>query len=206
MPSRTHARCLALLAALLLPAAVPTAAAGKVFYSRSEAIELAFPDADRVENRVFVLTEEQAARIADLARSEVASKLIKVYTGYRGGRVLGHALIDVHKVRTLPEAFMVVLSPDGAVRSLRVLAFHEPLDYLPTDRWYRQFAEKTLDSPMRLGRDVHGVVGATLSARATTRGVRRALALYEVLLEPTAATVAEEPPPTGLAAGDVGGQ
>jgi Na+-translocating ferredoxin:NAD+ oxidoreductase RnfG subunit len=82
----------------------------------------------------------------------------------------------------VPEAFMVVLSPAGEVRSLRVLAFHEPLEYKPTDRWYRQFDDRSIESPLRVGGDVHGVVGATLSARATTRGVRRALAFYEILL------------------------
>jgi Na+-translocating ferredoxin:NAD+ oxidoreductase RnfG subunit len=78
---------------------------------------------------------------------------------------------------------MVVLTPDGEVRSLRVLAFHEPLEYKPTRRWYRQFDNKSKDAPLRVGGDVHGVVGATLSARATTRGVRRALAFYEVLIQ-----------------------
>jgi Na+-translocating ferredoxin:NAD+ oxidoreductase RnfG subunit len=33
-----------------------------------------------------------------------------------------------------------------------------------------------------VGSDIHAIVGATLSARAATRGVRRALALYEVLV------------------------
>jgi Na+-translocating ferredoxin:NAD+ oxidoreductase RnfG subunit len=69
------------------------------------------------------------------------------------------------------------------VRTLRVLAFHEPLDYLPNERWYAQFDRKSLAEPLRVGGDVHGIVGATLSARATTRGVRRALALYEVLVQ-----------------------
>ena len=72
--------------------------------------------------------------------------------------------------------------PEGAVRTLRMLAFHEPLDYLPSGRWYEQFESKTAAEPLRLGGDVHGVVGATLSARATTRGVRRALAFYQVLI------------------------
>ena len=31
---------------------------------------------------------------------------------------------------------------------------------------------------------MHGIVGATLSARATTEGVRRALALYQVVVTP----------------------
>jgi Na+-translocating ferredoxin:NAD+ oxidoreductase RnfG subunit len=171
-----------LLAAALL-VGCPTSGVAKVFFSRSEALELAFAGADRVESETFVLDDEQIQRIEKLARSEVDTKLIKVYTGYRSGEVVGYAVIDIHRVRTLPEAFMVVLNPEGTVRSLRVLAFHEPLDYLPSDRWYDQFGEKALDEQIQLGGDVHGVIGATLSARATTRGVRRVLAYYEVLIQ-----------------------
>ncbi len=167
----------------LLAVFVAGIAQGKVFYSQSEALELAFPDAEEVASNTFVLDEDQVARIESLAKCELDTKLVKVYTGMREGKVLGYALIDVHNVRTLPEAFMVVLSPAGEVRSLRVLAFHEPLEYKPTDRWYRQFDNRSIDAPLRVGGDIHGVVGATLSARATTRGVRRALAYYKILLQ-----------------------
>ena len=170
------------LLALLCLAGWPGAGAAKVFYSRSEAVELAFPDADRVESQTHVLSQEQVARVEALAGSPVDSRLVKIYRGVREDELLGYAVIDVHNVRTLPEAFMVVLTPEGTVRSVRMLAFHEPLEYLPAGRWYEQFDRKSLAEPLRLGGDVHGVVGATLSARATTRGVRRVLAFYEVLI------------------------
>jgi len=178
LPSRRAARLAGL--ALLLVAAAP--ASGKVFYSRSEALKLAFPDAERIEDQTYVLTDAQAARIAGLSEAPLDSKLVTIYRGLREGTLLGYAVIDIHNVRTMPEAFMVVLTPEGSVRSVRVLAFHEPLDYLPNDRWYAQFDDKSLESPLRLGGDIHAVVGATLSARATTRGVRRALAYYHVLV------------------------
>ena len=170
-----------LVALVLVVGAGPVEA--KVFYSRSEALELAFPDADQIEDDTFILDAEQVSRIEKLAGSRVDTKLVKIYRGLRGGKLLGYAVIDVHRVRTLPEAFIVVLDPEGEVRSLRILAFHEPLDYLPTDRWYGQFEDKGLAEPLRVGGDIHGVVGATLSAYATTRGVRRVLAYYQVLIQ-----------------------
>jgi hypothetical protein len=176
---------LTLLVTLLTSMLLASVADAKVFYTRSEAVELAFPDADRIEDQTLVLAEDQVRRIESLARSPLDSKLLRVYTGYRGDELLGYAFIDVHNVRTLPEAFLVVLSPEGDVESLRVLAFHEPLAYKPADRWYRQFEHKTITEPLRLGGDVHGIVGATLSARATTRGVRRALAFYQVVVAST---------------------
>ena len=173
----------AAVAVLLLAVFGAVNANAKVFYSQSEALALAFPDAEEVESNTFVLDDDQVERIESLAKCELGSKLVKIYTGMREGKVLGYALIDVHNVRTLPEAFMVVLNPSGEVRSLRVLAFHEPLEYKPTSRWYRQFDNRSIEAPLRVGGDIHGVVGATLSTRATTRGVRRALAYYEVLLQ-----------------------
>ena len=168
------------MTALALACAAPAAA--KVFHSRAEALALAFPDADRIEGKTFVLHDEQVEHIQELARAPIESKLVKIYTAIKDGRVLGYAVIDLHDVRTLPEALMVVLTPEGAVRSLRVLAFHEPLEYLPTARWYEQFDRKSRAAPLRLGGDIDGVSGATLSARAATTSVRRALALYEVLV------------------------
>ena len=173
----------AVLVVSLLAAFAAVSADAKVFYSRNEALELAFPDAEEVASNTFILDDEQVARIESLAKCDLDSKLVKIYTGKRDGKVIGYALIDIHNVRTLPEAFMVVLNPEGEVRSLRVLAFHEPLEYKPTNRWYQQFDNRSIEAPLRVGGDIHGVVGATLSTRATTRGVRRALAYYEVLLQ-----------------------
>jgi Na+-translocating ferredoxin:NAD+ oxidoreductase RnfG subunit len=183
MPESVLSSRAAALALALAAVAAAAPAVAKVFYTRSEALKLAFPEADRVDSRTYVLRDDEVERVQQLSHSQLESRLVKIHTGYKKDQVLGYAFIDVHDVRTLPEALLVVLTPDGTVRTLRVLAFHEPLEYMPTPRWYDQFEDKSLEQPLRLGGDVHGLVGATLSARATTMGVRRALALYEVVLE-----------------------
>ncbi|MFP6605461.1 MAG: FMN-binding protein [Myxococcota bacterium] len=154
----------------------------KVFHSRQEAISLAFPDADRVDKKTTLLTPEQVEAIQQAGRAKLESKLVTIFTAYRGDEVLGYAHIDVHTVRTHPAALMVVLGPEGDVRSVRILAFHEPLDYLPSEKWYAQFAGKTAQDRLRVGSDVHGVVNATLSTRVATDGIRRALAYHTVLI------------------------
>lgn len=170
---------IALCAALLCSAAPVDA---KVFHTREEALALAFPDADRVEDRTVVLDDEQAQRVQELSRGELNTRLVRIHTAHRGDEIVGYAFIDVHDVRTLPEALLVVLSPAGEVRSVRLLAFHEPQEYMPPERWYAQFAHKSMKDSLRLGGDVHGIVGATLSAQATALGVRRALAIYQVVV------------------------
>ncbi|MFP6656041.1 MAG: hypothetical protein VCB25_10475 [Myxococcota bacterium] len=160
----------------------------KVFASQQQALAEAFPDATRIERRTHLVREKDAAKIAAMIHAEIDSKIIVIHTAYQADALLGYAHIDVHNVRTKPEALMIVLRPDGSVRSVRMLAFHEPLDYLPAGRWYDQFIGKTGSDGFRVGGDLHGVVGATLSARAAADGVRRMIAYWEVLLRPAEVT------------------
>jgi hypothetical protein len=167
---------------LLVALAGAWPAGAQVFMTRQQALAWAFPDAERIDSQSFVLSEDQVRRVEERARSKLESKLVTLYTGVRDGAALGYAFIDVHTVRTLQEAFLVVLGPGGEVQRLRVLAFHEPQEYLPPERWLTQFEGKPPDAPLRLQRDVHGIAGATLSSQAVTGGVRRAIALHEVLV------------------------
>lgn len=173
---------LALVCSLFAAHSPPVSA--KIFASQKQAIAEAFPEATRVERRTFVLTRDQIAALTTALGTPVEAKVVVYHVAFAGEKLLGFAEIAVHKVRTQPEALLLVLDPDGRVRSVRIIAFHEPLDYLPTDRWYAQFVGKKRGDGFTLGREIHGVVGATLSAQAAADAVRRFLVYFEVLLRP----------------------
>ena len=160
-----------------------TTVLAKAFYSKQEALALAFPEADTVDNHTFFLTDEQVERVVALAATPVESKLVTFYVGRKDGQILGYAAIETHIVRTLPETFLIVVSPHGVVQKLFVLAFYEPEEYLPSERWLRQFQQKPLTPDLQLRRDIHGIAGSTLTARAVTSGVRKVLALFQVLIQ-----------------------
>ena len=170
-----------LVAVAVLSVPAGDAVHAKVFYARDEALALAFPTADHVEPRKFFLTRDQHERIEQLARAPVESDMVTVYVGTSNGTVVGYAIFDTHQVRTLPETFLVVLSPDGAVVGTHLLAFYEPPEYMPNERWLRQFDGRRLGDDLAVGRGVAAISGATLTSRAVAAGVRRALAFYAVL-------------------------
>jgi len=168
------------MVALLGSAAIAEA---EIFYSKAEALQVAFPQADRVETQTFFLTPQQIERVEDLAQAPVDSKLATFHVGHTADTVQGYAFIETHLVRTFPETFLMVVSPDGTLQKLLVLAFYEPLDYLPSDLWLEQFDRKRLTPSLRLRRDIHGIMGSTLTAQAVTQGVRKVLALFQVLIQ-----------------------
>jgi hypothetical protein len=182
MPPAPKSSLLAVTTACVTAVAVAPQAQAKVFYARDEALGVAFPGATRTEARDFFLTAAQRQRIEELAKSKLESDLVTVYAGYNGDHFLGWAIFDTHIVRTLPETFLVVMSPDGTLTGTHVLAFYEPLEYLPSDRWLAQFNGKHSDDDLQIGREIAAITGSSLTSQAVAGGIRRALGLYSVLL------------------------
>ena len=160
-----------------------TAANAKVFYSKEEALEMAFPNAERVEARNFFLTQEQVEQVQTIAKARIDSKLATIHVGHTAEAILGYAFIETHIVRTFPETFLIVLSAEGTLQKLLILAFYEPPEYQPTERWLKQFDQKTLSPSLRLRQELHGIMGSTLTAQAITSGVRKVMALFQVLIQ-----------------------
>lgn len=174
----------ATLAAVLLGAGIAVLGAGaaeaRVYLTREQALRLAFGEGAEIEREVFFLTEAQLARARELAGPGVGleSALLTRYRGSRQGRLAGWAYFDTHAVRTLQETLMIVVAPEGGLARVEIVAFLEPEEYLPKRRWLEQFRGRRLDGQLDLFRGIHGITGATLSARAVTDATRRVLALH----------------------------
>jgi hypothetical protein len=169
--------------AVALLAAVPARAGSLV--GVDEALARAFPPpAVTVERRLY-LDDEQARRVEGRAGSPLPSRIVTCYVARAGAAEdaapAGHACVDTHLVRSLPETVLVAVDAGGRVLQVEVLAFDEPPDYLPSERWIAQLHGRELDDELALKRGIRVLSGATLSSRALVAAVRRTLALGELL-------------------------
>lgn len=153
-----------------------------VFYSKDEAMKLAFGDDATVEMKSLFPTDEEVAQIEQLAKVKLDSKMFSFYVGKKQDSVVGYAAIESHNVRTKPETLLVVLDPNGNLRQVVTLAFHEPPEYQPPERWFNQLTNHSLDE-LSFGKDIQGVAGATLSTRAALNSARKVLAIFQVMLK-----------------------
>jgi len=164
----------------------PTPAPGKVFLTVQEALDLAFEDC-RVERSTEYFNKQRKQRVTDLAKVDFERGLVYPYTATKDGKLVGTAYIDKHRVRTLKESVMFVISPEGKIARIELLSFGEPPDYIPNERWYAQLIGKPLNDELFLKKDIRNVTGATLTARATVKAARRVLAAHQVITADRAA-------------------
>ncbi len=151
--------------------------------TQTEALALAFPEADSTERRTAYLTEGEVERALELAGEDVRrpSSIVTHYVALQGGAPVGVAYFDAHRVRTLNEVLMVVVGLDDRVGRIETVSFREPPEYEAPEGWLELFEGRRLDEDLSLKGDIPTMTGATLTARAVTRATRRILALHAVV-------------------------
>lgn len=161
---------------------VATPVAARVFITQEEALERAFPPPQTNERRTLFLNPVQAKQVEALAGRPLERSVVPYYVGMQDGRITGYAYFDTHLVRTLPETVMIRLAPDGHIAAIEILSFEEPQDYLPGERWLRQFDGRPLDDDLSLKGAIRGLTGATLSSRSVAGAARRILAIHRLFV------------------------
>jgi hypothetical protein len=156
---------------------IALAAPARVFMTQQQALASAFPAGTTFTRQSIFLTPEQIAAAKKESGVDFADKLVIRYAGSNGR----YAYFDTHRVRTLPETVMVIVTADGKVERIDILSFDEPPDYFPKQRWIDQFKGRPLNDDLSLKKAIHPLSGASLTGRAIVNASRKVLALHRAI-------------------------
>ena len=171
---------LVLVAAAAASALAPAAAFAVDYLSAEQASKLMFPGADRFEPHGLALDAAQLQRL-DAQGVRPRSQQWSVRVAQQAGATLGYVVVDevVGKFELI--TYAVAVGIDGAVRQVEVLSYRESHGHeIRLPAWRRQFVGKTAASPLRIGDDIAGISGATLSCSHVTEGVKRIVAVLDL--------------------------
>jgi electron transport complex protein RnfG len=137
--------------------------------------------AKSVESQNIILTQEQTQQLAKASLQKIDTKLYRLYIAKNESKTLGYGVLLNKKVRTKTAIALYLIGTDFKIKSIEIVAFNEPIEYLPTKTWLDGFDNKSAADTLRLNQDIPTVSGATLSARAVTDGAREAIALVNIV-------------------------
>lgn len=160
----------------------PFGARAERYVEPEEAARLIFPDADEAVSFTIELTKDQIKEIKKQSGMRVRKPRIEGFEMRRGGLSLGRVYVDnvigKHEFIT----YAAGINDAGAVRGVEIIEYRETWGFeIRQPNWRAQFTGRTLEDPLRLGKDIENISGATLSCRNVTDGVRRLLATDAVL-------------------------
>ena len=98
--------------------------------------------------------------------------------------LIGVAYLDNVKGKSQPITFVVFFDPEGQVLNSHIVKYREPIGgEVSSKNWLRQFLGKTKESSFKIGKEIDGISGATISVNAVTRGIHRGTIVIDYLLK-----------------------
>ena len=170
---------------VLLPAALvaPAAAYAAEYLTVPQAQQLLFAEADRFVDAAVELSDDQRKAIEDKSGVRQRWKKQAVWRAEKSGQLVGWFIVDEVVGKHEFITYAAGLTPDGKVRGIEILAYRETHGYqVRNPEWRHHFEGKTLADPFKLEQDIPNIAGATLSCKNVTNGVKRLLALQQVML------------------------
>lgn len=155
-------------------------AAETVTLTPKEALKVFFQNSEQVISEKKELKGELKGRIEKSLGYSLSRESITFYLGKTKDHVDGYALIDNEIGKTEPITFMTVITPQGEVRAVEILVYRESHGgEVKSKRFLKQFESKKQLDPIRVGQDIDNISGATLSARALAKGVKRGVTFWK---------------------------
>lgn len=125
----------------------------------------------------IMLTPEEVSAIKNRTGCEPPGRLVSVYK-VSNPQVVALAVVDIHTVRTQPEAVLYVFDPEVNILEVKILTFKEPEQYKPPAKWLSLLKGKNIDNhALTVRKDIPVISGATMSAHAITDHCRMASAI-----------------------------
>lgn len=148
--------------------------------TQSQALQAAFPGLN-LERKTAYLAKAELERATKLSGCLHESAVVSYYLAHSTTGIVGAAFFESHRLRDGTETIMAVLTPEGRLIRSEILLFDEPADYMPPPAWRAGLLGKSLGELDRFSRPAGASARAALSAQAFLDGVRRLMAIHEIV-------------------------
>ena len=155
----------------------------KMLISPFDAMKANFGEKTKIIKKNILLKNEQAKNVQKSAKVKLKSKIFKTFKAVKAKEIVGYGIIVNRKVRSKNAVVLYMISKDGVLKGMEIIAFNEPMEYIPSKTWQEQFKEIPTTKKLRLNKDIPTITGATLSARSIVDGSRVAFAFYDEVLK-----------------------
>lgn len=148
----------------------------------TETVRLRGDALDKIMNRLGgKLVYEQ---LGSKSETVSAHKKLDFYYAVENGEKIGVAIVDVQPGKWGPVDFIIAMDLTPKVKKVAVLRYMEKRGRpIARSSFMKQYEGKTTGDPLEVGKDITGISGATISSRAATFSVKKALILVEEYLK-----------------------
>ena len=98
------------------------------------------------------------------------------------GTTIAYAIMDNVLGKAMPITFLVILNNDGRIINSEVIKYREAYGgEVGNKNWLAQFTHFSDTSDFKLGKNIDGISGATISVNSLTKGIQKIAILFPLI-------------------------
>ena len=155
----------------------------KILLSPLDAMKNMYGKESKITKKNILLSKKNSLVVSKIAKTKLRSKIFRVYKASKDGNLLGYGILLNRKVRSKNAAILYMISSNSILQAIEIIAFNEPMEYIPSSKWNAKFKNISTSTMLRTSKEIPSITGATLSAKSITDGSRIAFAFYNQILK-----------------------
>ena len=165
-----------LLISAILFGGSPIKDASKVFITSQ------FGDSVSIKMNTLKLNAVVKSQLQNTARQAFYRDELYYWTISQNDSTLAHAFLDNVLGKSMPITFLVLFNTEGEIISSEVIKYREAYGgEVGNKNWLAQFTNSTDTSQFKVGKNIDGISGATISVNSLTKGIQKIAILFPLI-------------------------
>ena len=154
-------------------------AAGPIRNNSEKHIFSQFPKDVKISMYTLDLTKKNKTSIQNEVKQVFYRDKLYYWTISQNDTTIAYAFIDNVKGKSMPITFMVILDKNGSIINTSIIKYREAYGgEVSSERWLAQFVNRNNNSSYKIGKNIDGITGATISVNSLSKGIQKIVLLF----------------------------
>lgn len=128
----------------------------------------------------YIIPDSLKMKVEYIAQQKFFGEFVYILKIFNKEIINGVALLDNVYGKEMPITFLVIFDDSGKIILADIVKYREPYGgAVQNKNWTAQFKKKDSNSGYKVGTDIDGITGATISVKSITKGIYKISLLYK---------------------------
>ena len=143
-----------------------------------------FPENTSIEWTMYDIPKDEKKIIQKTVKQKFFRDEVNLWTITDKDSLKYYAILDNVIGKTMPITFLCIFNQSAEVEHSSIIKYREPYGgEVGNKKWLKQFNRYNDSSPYKVGGDISGISGATLSVNSVTKGIHKLSMLIHKIIK-----------------------
>ena len=141
-----------------------------------------YPENTGIIMHILKLDKQMKKEVENQVKQKFYRNKLYYWTISQYDTTIAYAFLDNVIGKSMPITFLVILNINGNIIKTNVIRYREAYGgEVGNKRWLRQFLYRDKNSSYKIGKDINGISGATISVKSMSKGIQKITTLYPLI-------------------------